>query len=62
VTDFSRSSGDKLVLSGFSPDATVARLSGSSTDWVIADRDGTVETVRFTNGASGLLATDWILA
>jgi hypothetical protein len=61
VTDFSRTSGDKLVLSGFSAGATMARLAGSSTDWAIVDRNGTVEMVRFTNGASGLLAMDWIL-
>jgi hypothetical protein len=61
VTDFGRTSGDKLVLSGFSADITVARLAGSSTDWVIVDRNGTVEMVRFTNEASGLLAMDWIL-
>jgi Ca2+-binding RTX toxin-like protein len=61
VTDFGRSSSDKLVLSGFSADITVARLAGSSTDWAIVDRKGTVEMVRFTDGASGLLAMNWIL-
>ena len=49
IVDFSK--GDHVILTGFSGGSTVAKVAGSSTDWIVTDKaTGSTEMFHLLNG------------
>jgi Ca2+-binding RTX toxin-like protein len=60
IQDFTK--GDDIVLHGFSAGSTLARVAGSSTDWVVTDHDtGATEVFKLLNGYA-LKTSDFLFA